>query len=195
MEGKRLIEKIRLRNILSFGDKGEEIELLPLNVIIGQNASGKSNLVDVIKLLRSLSQEGSLSQEKGLINFISKSGGINEWLWKGNPERKSAEIEINFSDGVDTVNYIVAFSQYKQRLKLDKERITNVIANEVLEPKLYIDNNSILSKPLPRFIDKDKYFAFAKTRSNFANFTFFTDIETNRSSDIRKPQSIMFFEN
>jgi len=52
MDGKRLIEKIRLRNILSFGDLGEEIELQPLNVVIGQNASGKSNLVDVIKLLR-----------------------------------------------------------------------------------------------------------------------------------------------
>ena len=52
MDGKRLIEKIKLRNILSFGDKGEEIELQPLNIIIGQNASGKSNLVDVIKLLR-----------------------------------------------------------------------------------------------------------------------------------------------
>ena len=26
MDGKRLIEKIKLRNILSFGDKGEEID-------------------------------------------------------------------------------------------------------------------------------------------------------------------------
>jgi hypothetical protein len=33
MDGKRLIEKIRLRNILSFGDKGEEITLEPLNII------------------------------------------------------------------------------------------------------------------------------------------------------------------
>ena len=66
MDGKRLIEKIKLRNILSFGDKGEEIELQPLNIIIGQNASGKSNLVDVLKLLR------SLPQDKGLVNFISR---------------------------------------------------------------------------------------------------------------------------
>jgi predicted ATPase len=85
MEGKRLIEKIRLRNILSFGDKGEEITLEPLNIIIGQNASGKSNLVDVIKLL------GSLPQDKGLVNFISKSGGISEWIWKGERENILAE--------------------------------------------------------------------------------------------------------
>ena len=77
MDGKRLIEKIKLRNILSFGDKGEEIELQPLNIIIGQNASGKSNLVDVLKLLR------SIPQDKGLVNFVSSNGGINEWMWKG----------------------------------------------------------------------------------------------------------------
>jgi AAA15 family ATPase/GTPase len=41
MDGKRLIEKIRPQNILSFGDKGEEITLEPLNIIIGQNASGQ----------------------------------------------------------------------------------------------------------------------------------------------------------
>ena len=74
MDGKRLIEKIKLRNILSFGDLGEEIKLQPLNIIIGQNASGKSNLIDVFKLLR------SLPQNKGLSNFLSKSGGINEWI-------------------------------------------------------------------------------------------------------------------
>jgi predicted ATPase len=184
MEGKRLIEKIRLRNILSFGDKGEEIELQPLNIIIGQNASGKSNLVDVIKLLR------SLTQDRGLVNFISKNGGISEWLWKGNLEKKDAEIEILFSDAPDTVNYSIVFGQYKQRLNLVSEKITNVTADEALERKIIADDVSFLSKSLGKFIEKEKFFAFAKTRSNFANLAFFTDIETNRSSDIRKPQSV-----
>ena len=88
MEGKRLIEKIKLRNILSFGDKGEEIELQPLNIIIGQNASGKSNLIDVIKLLR------SLPQVKGLATFISKNGGISEWIWKGRRTTPFTHIEL-----------------------------------------------------------------------------------------------------
>ena len=46
------------------GDKGEELQLLPLNIIIGQNASGKSNLIDVIKLLRSLSQDSGWLSSK-----------------------------------------------------------------------------------------------------------------------------------
>lgn len=183
MNGKRLIQKIRLKNILSFGNVGEEIELRSLNVLVGPNGSGKSNLVDVIKLL------SYLCQDEGLVTFISKSGGISEWLWKGNLEKKSAEIEILFSDGIDTVNYEINFGQYKKRILIDKEVITNVEANQRLEHKIHIGHNSMLSEPLEKFIDKDKYFAYAKTRAEFAKFSFFTDIETNRSSDIRRPQN------
>ena len=42
MEGKRFIRSLRVENFLSYGSEGEEIELQPLNVLIGANASGKS---------------------------------------------------------------------------------------------------------------------------------------------------------
>ena len=45
MEGKRFLRSIRLENILSFGP-GVEFPLEPLNVLIGANASGKSNLIE-----------------------------------------------------------------------------------------------------------------------------------------------------
>ena len=48
------LKSIKLQNILSFGPEGMELELRPLNVLIGANASGKSNLLDVVDLLRSL---------------------------------------------------------------------------------------------------------------------------------------------
>ncbi len=35
MEGKRFIRTLRLKNFLSYGSEGEEIELQPLNVLIG----------------------------------------------------------------------------------------------------------------------------------------------------------------
>ncbi|WP_242046670.1 AAA family ATPase [Cylindrospermum sp. FACHB-282] len=54
MEGKRFIQKIKLQNFLSYGSEGEEIELQPLNVLIGANTSGKSNLIEAIAILREL---------------------------------------------------------------------------------------------------------------------------------------------
>ncbi|MFM6201517.1 MAG: AAA family ATPase, partial [Dolichospermum sp.] len=52
MEGKRFIHKIKLQNFLSYGSEGEEIELQPLNVLIGANTSGKSNLIEAIGILK-----------------------------------------------------------------------------------------------------------------------------------------------
>ena len=52
MEGKRFIRSLRVENFLSYGSEGEEIELQPLNVLIGSNASGKSNLIEAIGLLK-----------------------------------------------------------------------------------------------------------------------------------------------
>ena len=48
MEGRRFIESIRLDRILSFGPNDEAFELEPLNVLIGPNASGKSNFIEAL---------------------------------------------------------------------------------------------------------------------------------------------------
>jgi len=45
------LKSIRPVNLLSFGPNTEEIELRQLNILIGANGSGKSNLIEVIRLL------------------------------------------------------------------------------------------------------------------------------------------------
>lgn len=46
----RFIGSLRLWNILSYGSDEVEIETRPLNVLIGPNASVKSNLIEVLSL-------------------------------------------------------------------------------------------------------------------------------------------------
>ena len=75
MQGKRFIRTLRLKNFLSYGSEGEEIELQPLNVLIGPNASGKSNLIDAVGILQSTPNDINTPFRQG--------GGIGEWLWKG----------------------------------------------------------------------------------------------------------------
>ena len=187
MQGKRLIEKIRLRNILSFGDKDEEITLEPLNIIIGQNASGKSNLVDVIKLLR------SLPQEKGLANFISQNGGISEWIWKGEKKSKPTKVEV-FIHNISDFKYSIAIENASQRAKIIQEEISNLSNKQKIEssksshPEVSIlsslrislkdiKNKDVLELALPII----GVLSESKIKT-------YTDLSITRSSKVRNPQ-------
>jgi predicted ATPase len=54
------------------------------NVLIGPNGSEKSNLIDVIRLLRACPRD--------IRERIIRGGGVTEWIWKGKP-RAEASIE------------------------------------------------------------------------------------------------------
>jgi len=80
-----LIERLTLKKILSFNDA--TIELGPLNVLIGPNAVGKSNLIEVISLLQ--------AAPTGLAPAIMRGGGIRQWLWLGDDLPVTASIECD----------------------------------------------------------------------------------------------------
>ena len=69
------IKSITPRRLLSFGPDTPPFELRPLNVLIGPNASGKSNLIDLLRLVRSLPSDMRAP--------IRDGGGIEGWTWKG----------------------------------------------------------------------------------------------------------------
>ena len=77
MAGAVALRSLTLRNVLSFGAEAK-VELGPLNVLIGPNGCGKSNLMDVVALLKAAAT-GDLSGE-----FRSKG---MEWPWKGGGEK------------------------------------------------------------------------------------------------------------
>jgi predicted ATPase len=69
------IRSLTIQNLLSFGPEPTTVELRNLNVLIGANGSGKSNLIEVLGLLQNVPGD--------LARAISKGGPIDEWLWKG----------------------------------------------------------------------------------------------------------------
>ncbi|HEY0459757.1 MAG TPA: AAA family ATPase [Pyrinomonadaceae bacterium] len=192
MDGKRLIEKIRLRNILSFGDRSEEIELQPLNIIIGQNASGKSNLVDVIKLLRSVADDYALAK------FISRNGGINEWIWKGKSLIRIPEIELYISThtrNLGNIRYSIAFEEDYQKLHINNETIefgnskTAISRREISEN--LSDDDSIFSVIILENDNPNLRIAISTLKSLLLSPFCFTDLQTSRKSQIRYPQDIL----
>ena len=87
-----LIENIQIRGLLSFRDAS--LEMRSLNVLIGPNASGKSNLIEIMALLRGLPRD--------LPDFFLRSGGTSDWLWKGNP---AAGNGVRGDGAIDTSNW------------------------------------------------------------------------------------------
>src|SRR5258708_35696335 len=67
-----LISRVTLKNLLSFRDA--TLELQPLNVLIGPKASGKTNFIHAISLLRA----APVSLQSAIIN----GGGVHYWKWQ-----------------------------------------------------------------------------------------------------------------
>ncbi|MBD2345822.1 AAA family ATPase [Anabaena subtropica] len=117
MEGKRFIHKIRSRNFLSYGSEGEEIELQPLNVLIGPNTSGKSNLIEAIGILKATPTD--------LLVPFRQGGGVNEFLWKGSDKNLIATIEVilDYPQKPQNLHYQLSFTATGQRLLLVDELV------------------------------------------------------------------------
>ncbi len=78
-----LLHRLKVSGLLSFGPKGVDLPMEPLNVLIGPNGSGKSNLLEAIALLRS-----SMSD---LLEPIARRGGPDEFFWKGPDVRRNIQ--------------------------------------------------------------------------------------------------------
>lgn len=119
MDGYRFIKQLKLKNFLSYGSEETTIDLEPLNVIIGPNASGKSNLLEALSLFKALPNDLGVP--------IRQGGGVDEWLWKGAESTPTAELEavVNYPDGVMPLRYKLQFTMTGQRLELTDEAVEN----------------------------------------------------------------------
>jgi predicted ATPase len=120
MEGKRLLQKLRLTNFLSYGPEGEEVELQPLNVLIGPNGSGKSNLIQAISLLKAAPADIAVP--------IRQGGVMPEWPWKGGGASPAIDFEIEA-----TASYPAGPVPLRYRLHLVRVGQSIEIADEVIE--------------------------------------------------------------
>ncbi len=86
------IAEVTLEGFLSFGPGSGPLVLAPLNVLIGPNGTGKSNLVEAFSVLRAVPRDLPLP--------IRQGGGVKEWIWRGEPQASQAALELVLSPGL-----------------------------------------------------------------------------------------------
>ena len=112
----RFIRTIRLENVLSYGPDSPAFYLQPLNVFIGPNASGKSNLIEALSVLAAAPNDIQVPFREG--------GGTREWLWKGSEISQTlGSIEVTVQDfwEKNPIHYRLAFTDMFSRFWLRDE--------------------------------------------------------------------------
>jgi predicted ATPase len=83
-----MVQRLILRNFRSF--KEVDMELRPLNIVVGANASGKTNLVQAFRFLRDIARHG-------LENAVALQGGAEYLTNLNSPGARECHIEIVFT--------------------------------------------------------------------------------------------------
>ncbi len=127
-----MISRLRLKNWRNF--KKVDVSLRERVYVIGPNASGKSNLLDVMRFLRDVAKpEGG-----GLQKAVKDRGGITKLrclLARSDPE---VSIELDLSERADEDplwRYTLAFrseGKGQQRLLVSKERVEDLRTGKLL---------------------------------------------------------------
>ena len=130
-----LFESLHLRNLLSFRDM--EIALGPLNVLIGSNATGKSNLLEALAVLKATPED--------LAGFLRRNGPIGDWVWKGASVHQSASNTAELAAVLDNpsgghiaekrLNYSLEIAVNNDRLQVVSERLENIQPYQSFQPR------------------------------------------------------------
>ncbi len=144
MSDTRLLLEITPKGILSFGDETAPIKLSSLNVLIGTNGSGKSNLIDVIGFIRSLADDP--------MQEIIENGGLLEWAWKGDSSKQLC-LNIFGNDLYSSWNHNIIF-QTGNDFFFNKEE---TILDHRLHPEYLIFENKNLRYRILDYLDGEKW--------------------------------------
>ena len=198
-----MIEKIKIKGLLSFGWEETVFDLKPLNVLIGPNGSGKSNLIEIIKILQSVPKD---------VRTPFRKGGSNEWIHKEKGGNQTAGIDIVFKlpDEYRPYHYKIAFSSQDPFMIVEEETLESSVKkhgethpyfffkvrngegfiNTKTEEKRYLARETFDSKQsvLSQRYDPDQYPEAASTVGLFKKISIYQDWIFGYGSPIRSSQ-------
>jgi predicted ATPase len=92
------LKKVTIEGFRSIGKMAKPLELRPLNVLVGANGSGKSNLLAFFRMLNSMMDEK-------LQLYTAQEGGADALLHFGSKTTKNVRCELEFQTGRGVAEY------------------------------------------------------------------------------------------
>jgi len=136
-----LFNSIYLHNFLSYGNAPPEtatVVLQPLNVLIGSNASGKSNLLEAFALLKHA--PGQIQKP------IREGGGVEQWLFEGGSPASKVLLSVAVPyklNKADVLHYDLGFLKLSGCFFISDEVISYWISEgpKRVQQPVYINTN------------------------------------------------------
>jgi predicted ATPase len=94
----RTLQRLKVTNFKSIRE--QELRLSPLNVFIGANGEGKSNLFEVFRFLKEIVAQN-------LSAYTQLKGGADLLLYYGRKRSPEMELDAEFGSGETTNRYLV----------------------------------------------------------------------------------------
>lgn len=119
---------IRPTNFLSYGPSSPSTELKALNVIIGPNASGKSNLIEAFSLLR--------AAPSNVRSPLKLGGGAGAWLSKHPNAGSTAMVSatLSLANHAQLIRYSIGFAYEDQRFRIVEESVQGISSDAEPSP-------------------------------------------------------------
>ncbi|NEQ21354.1 MAG: AAA family ATPase [Microcoleus sp. SIO2G3] len=118
-----MLTKLRLKRFKNFEDT--ELHLGNFTLLVGENASGKSNLRDAFRFIHGISRGYNLAEimgekyaEGGVLQWRGIRGGTREITFQNYP---TFELEVSFS-----INYEERVRQVTYQIEVDTETLDTV---------------------------------------------------------------------
>jgi predicted ATPase len=127
-----LLSRIELENLLSF--KHLDLEMRPLNVLVGPNAAGKSNLIRSLGLVQAL-------PTRGLAQVIGGAGGPRMWI-----NRRTGGIANIRIEGTNDLQfeYALSFQETSQSWAIVRETYGDVFERRQDQVTLGTRGNTVM---------------------------------------------------
>lgn len=168
-----IIRRIKLVNWKNF--KNVDINLTERNFIVGANASGKSNFLDVVRFLRDI-----VKQAGGLQYAVEQRGGVSKIKCLSGRQIQGITISLQLSEPSPGYNpiweYTLSFKHagggiFKKQALIMEEKVTNLRTNKVLIDRNEKKNEdketlkfTFLEQPNANSLFREIYYFFQETQ-------------------------------